>query len=115
MALVGVRVASVVALSGGGRESVVNADEAVESVGEHIRQAGLDYPITGLVADRFEAGWSVYAPAEAETGDPTEFSAIPVGRAVFLISDSGRVQEIAGRRLDEACRQFGIDESRRGR
>lgn len=72
----------------------MNADEAVAAVGEHIRQAGLDYPITGLVADRFEAGWSVYAPAEAETGDPTDFSAIPAGRAVFLISDSGRIEQV---------------------
>ncbi|WP_241010678.1 hypothetical protein [Mycobacterium camsae] len=71
----------------------MNAAEAVAAVTEHIRRAGIDYPTTGLTADRFEAGWSVYAPVNVDTGDPAAFLDMPVGRAVFLIGDSGRIEE----------------------
>ena len=68
--------------------------------------------LDSMRADRFESGWVISVPPVGGghcDGGPSRY------RPIFLVGDSGRVQEIAGRRLDEACRQFGIDESRRGR
>ncbi len=42
----------------------MDAAQAISLVVEWIRSRGLDYPTTGLVADRFGAGWSVYAPVD---------------------------------------------------
>lgn len=67
---------------------------AVTRVGEHVRAHGLDYPTRGLVADRFDGGWSVYAPVEVDDSDPMSFLDMPVGRSVFLVSDLGRVKEV---------------------
>ncbi|RKR92278.1 hypothetical protein BDK92_6716 [Micromonospora pisi] len=71
------------------------AARAVSLVVERIRARRLDYPTQGLVADRFEAGWSVYAPVDVDESDPMAFLDIPVGRSVFLVSDAGRVKEIS--------------------
>ncbi len=52
-------------------------------------------PRTGLEADRFEAGWSVYAPVDVDESDPMAFLDMPVGRSVFLVGDSGRIEEVS--------------------
>jgi hypothetical protein len=73
----------------------MDAARAVSLVVEWIRARGLDYPTTGLEADRFEAGWSVYAPVEVDESDPLAFLEMPVGRSVFLVGDSGRIEEVS--------------------
>ncbi|ROP42729.1 hypothetical protein [Saccharothrix texasensis] len=77
----------------GGGSAVADARAAIALVVESIRSRRLDYPTEGLVADRFEAGWSVYAPVEVDESDPMAFLDMPVGRSVFLVGDSGRVKE----------------------
>ncbi|MFI5718619.1 hypothetical protein [Nocardia sp. NPDC051750] len=67
--------------------------EAISRVVLWIRAHGLDYPTEGLKAERFSVGWSVYAPVEIDESDPLAFLDIPVGRAIFLIGDSGRIEE----------------------
>ncbi|MEU0602725.1 hypothetical protein ABZ484_31555 [Streptomyces sp. NPDC006393] len=69
------------------------AAQAVSLVVERIRARRLDYPTQGLAADRFEGGWSVYAPVDIDDSDPMAFLDMPVGRSVFLVSDAGRVKE----------------------
>jgi hypothetical protein len=76
----------------GGR---MDTAQAISMVADWIRSRGLDYPTEGLDADRFEAGWSVYAPVEVDDSDPMAFLDIPVGRSVFLIGDSGRIEEMS--------------------
>jgi hypothetical protein len=71
------------------------AARAISLVVERIRARRLDYPTQGLAADRFEAGWSVYAPVDVDESDPMAFLDMPVGRSVFLVSDVGRVKEIS--------------------
>lgn len=39
----------------------VDAEEAMISVAEHVRASGLNYATEGLVTDRSDAGWLVYA------------------------------------------------------
>jgi hypothetical protein len=73
----------------------MEATQAITLVSDWIRSRGLDYPIDGLEADRFEAGWSVYAPVEVDESDPMAFLDMPVGRSVFLIGDSGRIEEVS--------------------
>ncbi|WP_415647947.1 hypothetical protein [Stackebrandtia soli] len=69
------------------------AERAIRLVVERIQARGLDYPVQGLVADRFKAGWSVYAPVDIDDSDPMAFRDMPVGRSVFLVSDAGRIKE----------------------
>ncbi|MFF3950162.1 hypothetical protein ACFYYN_35900 [Streptomyces sp. NPDC001902] len=71
------------------------AAQAISLAVERIRARHLDYPTQGLAADRFEAGWSVYAPVDVDESDPMAFLNMPVGRSVFLVSDVGRVKEIS--------------------
>ncbi|XVS61017.1 hypothetical protein ACQPYE_22195 [Actinosynnema sp. CA-299493] len=78
---------------GDGGTAVVDARAAIALAVEWIRSRRLDYPTEGLVADRFEAGWSVYAPVEVDESDPMAFLDLPVGRSVFLVGDSGRIEE----------------------
>jgi hypothetical protein len=73
----------------------MEATQAITLVSDWIRSRGLDYPTDGLEADRFEAGWSVYAPVEVDESDPVAFLDMPVGRSVFLIGDSGRIEEVS--------------------
>lgn len=73
----------------------MDAGEAIAAVENYIRGADLDYPTVGLLADRFASGWSVYAPFEVNTNDPAAFLDMPVGRAIFLISDSGRIEQVS--------------------
>ncbi|MYV60987.1 hypothetical protein GTW37_17355, partial [Streptomyces sp. SID4931] len=67
---------------------------AITLVQEHIATGGLDYPTQGLVADRFAAGWSVYAPVDVDDSDPMAFLDMPVGRSVFMVGDTGRIKEV---------------------
>jgi hypothetical protein len=72
------------------------AARAISLVVERVRARRLDYPTQGLAADRFDAGWSVYAPQDVDESDPMAFLAtLSVGRSVFLVSDVGRVKEIS--------------------
>jgi hypothetical protein len=73
----------------------MEAAEAISLATEFILWRGLDYPTDELVADRFEAGWSVYAPVDVDESDPIAFLDMPVGRSVFLVGDSGRVEEVS--------------------
>jgi hypothetical protein len=73
----------------------MEAAQAISMVTEFILWKGLDYPTEGLEADRFEAGWSVYAPVEVDESDPMAFLDMPVGRSVFLVGDSGRIEEVS--------------------
>lgn len=73
----------------------MEATQAISLVTDWIRSRGLDYPTEGLAADRFAAGWSVYAPVEVDDSDPMAFLDMPVGRSVFLVGDSGRIEEVS--------------------
>ncbi|HET6734017.1 hypothetical protein [Mycobacterium sp.] len=73
----------------------MEATQAISLVADWIRSRGLDYPTDGLEADRFEAGWSVYAPVDVDESDPMAFLDMPVGRSVFLVGDSGRIAEVS--------------------
>lgn len=90
----------------------MDAGQAIDAVTQYVRSAGLDYPSAGLVADRFEAGWSVYAPVAVDTSDPMAFLAMPVGRAVFLIGDSGRIEQVSSSIPPQIARQRFVDEER---
>lgn len=71
----------------------LEASEAIARVVLWIRARGLDYPTEELTAERFSVGWSVCAPVQIDESDPLSFLDMPVGRAVFLIGDSGRIEE----------------------
>ncbi|MBX8687762.1 hypothetical protein GO011_10020 [Mycobacterium sp. 20091114027_K0903767] len=73
----------------------MEAAQAISLVADWIRSRGLDYPTDGLAADRFDKGWSVYAPVEIDDSDPMAFLDIPVGRSIFLVGDSGRIEEVS--------------------
>jgi len=73
----------------------MDAEQAVSLVTEWILWRGLDYPTDELVAERFETGWTVYAPVDIDDSDPMAFLDMPVGRSVFLAGDSGRIQEVS--------------------
>ena len=73
----------------------MRAAEAIAAVADHIRRSGIDYPTNGLATDRFEAGWAVYAPVQVDTSSPQAFLNTSVGRAVFLIGDSGRIEQVS--------------------
>lgn len=90
----------------------MDAREAIDAVTQHIRAAGLDYPTAGLAADRFEAGWSVYAPVQVDTSDPMAFLDMPVGRAVFLIGDSGRIEQVSSSTPPQVARRRFAEQER---
>ncbi|OBJ52928.1 hypothetical protein [Mycobacterium sp. 1423905.2] len=83
----------------------ITAADAVAAVSDYVRRTGIDYPVTGLIAERFEAGWSVYAPAQVDSSDPTAFLDMPVGRAVFLVGDSGRIEQTSSSTPPQLARQ----------
>jgi hypothetical protein len=76
-------------------DNAMEATQAISLVSDWIRSRRLDYPTEGLAADRFEAGWSVYAPVDVDESDPMAFLDMPVGRSVFLVGDSGRIEEVS--------------------
>jgi hypothetical protein len=71
----------------------MEAAQAIALVSDHIRSRGLDYPSEGLEAVPFDVGWRVYAPVDIDESDPMAFLDMPVGRSVFLVGDSGRIEE----------------------
>ncbi|MFD0782586.1 hypothetical protein ACFQZ8_01415, partial [Micromonospora azadirachtae] len=73
----------------------MDAAQAISLVASWIRSHGLDYPTDELTADRFEGGWSVYAPVTVDESDPMAFLDMPVGRSVFLVGFSGRIEEVS--------------------
>lgn len=90
----------------------VDAAEAVRLVAARIRREGLDYPVGELVADRFAAGWSVYAPVDIDDDDPMAFLDMPVGRSVFLVGDLGRIKEVSTSRPPRMTRMmFAAEET----
>ncbi len=90
----------------------MEAADAIARVVDHIRSRNIDYPTSGLSADRFADGWSVYAPVEIDMDDPMAFLNMPVGRSVFLIGSSGRIEEVNSSVPPEvARRQFAEHEA----
>jgi hypothetical protein len=71
----------------------VEAAQAITLVSNFVQSQDLDYPSEGLEAVRFQAGWRVYAPVDIDESDPMAFLNMPVGRSVFLVGDSGRIEE----------------------
>jgi hypothetical protein len=71
----------------------MDAAQAIALVSDLVRSRGMDYPSEGLEAVRFTAGWRVYAPVDIDDSDPMAFLELPVGRSVFLVGDSGRIEE----------------------
>ncbi|MBO0880632.1 MAG: hypothetical protein J2P17_09860 [Mycobacterium sp.] len=71
----------------------MEAAQAIALVSDYIRSRGLDYPSEGLEAVPFDAGWRVYAPVDIDESDPMAFLDMPVGRSVFLVGNSGRIEE----------------------
>lgn len=73
----------------------MEAAQAISLVQDWIRTRNLDYPTDGLEADRFDTGWSVYAPVDVDESDPMAFLDLPVGRSIFLVGDSGHIEEVS--------------------
>lgn len=67
--------------------------QAIALVSDLVRTRGLDYPSEGLKAIRFQSGWRVYAPVDIDESDPMSFLDMPVDRSVFLVGDSGHIEE----------------------
>ncbi|MFV8048819.1 hypothetical protein [Mycobacterium sp. 48b] len=89
----------------------MEAAQAISLVTDWIRTRGLDYPTDGLAADRFDKGWSVYAPVDIDDSDPMAFLDIPVGRSIFLVGDSGRIEEVSSSIPPQQARdQFSAQE-----
>lgn len=73
----------------------MDAAQAIALVVDRIRTRDLDYPTEGLVADRYDGGWCVYASVDAEEGNPVAFRDLPMARLVFLVGESGLVDEVS--------------------
>ncbi|TCO54188.1 hypothetical protein [Actinocrispum wychmicini] len=97
----------------------MDAAQAISLVVEWVRSRGLDYPVQELTADRFEGGWCVYAPVMIADNDSDE----PVRRSVFLVGESGRVEEVSSEDpvaearewFEESCIWFTASEPATGR
>lgn len=63
--------------------------QAISLVLERIQSSGADYPAGDLTADRFDGGWCVYAPIML--ADDADLAT----RSVFLVSETGRVEEVS--------------------
>jgi hypothetical protein len=97
------------------RVTGMDAREAITLVTEWILRHDVGYPTDGLEAHRFDGGWRVYAPVGVDLSDPMKFLEMPVGRAVFLVSDSGRIKETSTsvpprRAHEEFLAEQGADE-----
>ncbi|MEO3828478.1 hypothetical protein [Actinomadura sp. B10D3] len=73
----------------------MDAAQAIALVVDRIRSRDLDYPTEGLVADRYEGGWCVYASLDADENNPVAFRDSPMARLVFLVGESGLVEEVS--------------------
>ncbi|OBK15455.1 hypothetical protein [Mycobacterium asiaticum] len=87
-------------------------DEAIATVRDHIRRHKIGYPADDLVAESFPLGWSVYAPVHVDASDAAAFSNLPVGRAAFLIGDSGRIEQTSSSEPPIAQRDRFIERER---
>jgi hypothetical protein len=88
----------------------MDAAQAISLVVERIYSDGLDYPTEGLAADRFEAGWCVYASAIIGRGDP--MADIPEPSVFLVHDDSGSITEVEDpdpESLAEACLWFSAE------
>jgi hypothetical protein len=65
--------------------------QAISLVRERIQTGGHDYPSDDLTAARFDGGWCVYAPVMIADDAPDTL----VTRSVFLVSETGRVEEVS--------------------
>ncbi|MEU6564486.1 hypothetical protein [Nocardia nova] len=97
---------------GESQPAVSGAEEAVARVAEMIETRGIDYPTDSLTAERFETGWSVFAPVEVDDSDPMAFLDIPVGRSIFLVGDSGRIVEVSSSIPPQQARALFNEEER---
>jgi len=80
----------------------MDAVRAMSSVVEWVRVRDLDYPVEDLRADAFEGGWCVYAPAMLTDDDLPE----DVTRSVFLVSGSGRIEEMTSEAPADEAREW---------
>jgi hypothetical protein len=90
----------------------MDAQQAISLAVKWIRSNRIDYPTEELEADRFAAGWSVYAPVEIDESDPMAFLDMPVGRSVFLVGDSGRIKEVSSSVPPQQAEKEFIEEER---
>jgi hypothetical protein len=89
----------------------MEAAQAILLVTEWILWRNLDYPTEELQAVRFETGWRVYAPLDVDESDPMAFPYIAVGPSVFLVGDSGRIEEVPSSiPLEQAQAEFTAQE-----
>ncbi|MFI5605734.1 hypothetical protein [Amycolatopsis sp. NPDC051903] len=88
----------------------MEAAQAISLVAQWIRSRGLDHPTEGLSADRFEMGWTVFAADTADPSDPLAFLDLPPGSPVFLVGQSGRIEQVPSDRLREHEMRFAAEE-----
>ncbi len=85
----------------------MDAAKAISLVAERIRSRGLDYPAAELTAEHFYGGWCVYAPVMIAVSDVPEDPDMPMTRSVFLVGESGNVEEVSSADpVEEACQWF---------
>jgi hypothetical protein len=81
--------------------------QAISLVTERIQSQGLPYPVDDLRAEQFYGGWCVYSPdVIADEEDEEEDPDIPVTRSVFLVGESGRVEEVTSDEPADAAREW---------
>ncbi|WP_157187586.1 hypothetical protein [Nocardia vinacea] len=93
----------------------IDEQQAIAMVVAWIESHGIDYPTEGLVADRFEVGWDVYAPVDIDDSDPWAFLDMPVGRAIFMVGDSGRIKQTSSSVPPKVSHDQMIEEERAAR
>jgi hypothetical protein len=72
----------------------MDAAQAISLVVQQIFSDGLAYPTEGLMAEGFEGGWCVYAPAVIEVDNPMAVSEVP-RPSVFLVDGcTGTIHEV---------------------
>ncbi|HEX4226658.1 MAG TPA: hypothetical protein VHZ97_30115 [Pseudonocardiaceae bacterium] len=96
----------------------MDAARAISSVVEWIRAKDVAYP-SDLSAAQFVGGWCVYSPQMIADTDPPPDRYGELTRSVFLVGDSGRVDQIessdspedARDWFQEACLYFSSEEN----
>jgi len=84
----------------------LDAEQATSLVVERIRSQGLDYPTQELTAAQFDGGWLVYA---LEMIIDSEGAAPRETRAVFLVGESGRIEEVTSSAPVEEAREWFME------
>lgn len=73
----------------------MDAAQAISLVVGRIRSDRLQYPTQGLMAEAYDGGWCVYAPAVLEVENPMAVSTDVPRPSVFLVDDHSRsVEEV---------------------